>query len=100
MLLHYSNNLNATQIYDKYLNPKFRSEIFNFYYNRQGWSSTQHDANKHFSDTTNGITVINSNGSDTNTFRWNQITKGANSSSGYITLIVLYSVWVKQLQIV
>ena len=80
------NNLNATQIFDKHIKPLLsHPEIFNFYYNRQGWSSTQHDANKHFSDTTNGITVINSNGSDTNTFRWNQITKGANSSSGYIT---------------
>ena len=80
------NNLSATQIYDKHLKPFLsHPEIFNFYYNRQGWSSTTHNAFKDFTDTTQNITVINSNGTDANTFRWNQITKGNNSCSGYIT---------------
>ena len=79
-------SLNGFQIYDRYLKPLFcNPEIFNFYYNRHGWESTIHDANTDFSDTSNGITVLNNDGSETNVYRWNQITKGSGSCSGYIT---------------
>jgi len=79
-------SLTGYQIYDQYLKPLFcNPEIFNFYYNRHGWESTTHDAKTDFSDTSNGITVLNNDGSETNVYRWNQITKGSGSCSGYIT---------------
>ena len=79
--------LNGTQIYDKYIKPRLADpEIFNFYYNRQGYSSTTYDAHKHFTNTTDGINFFNNDGTANNVYRWNQITKGSGSCSGYITL--------------
>ena len=81
------SSLNGTQIYDKHVKPLLSDpEIFNFYYNRQGYASTTHNAFTDFNDTTNGITFFNSNNSEQNVYRWNQITKGSGSCSGYITL--------------
>ena len=80
-------SLNGTQVYDKYIKPKLADpEIFNFYYNRQGYASTTYDAFKDYNNTTANITFFNSDGTDNNVYRWNQITKGSGSCSGYITL--------------
>ena len=59
------------------------AEVSNFYYNRQGYSSTTNDALTDFTDTTDGITYLGT--SDANVFRWTQVTKGSNGSSGYLT---------------
>ncbi len=78
--------LTGTQIYDKYIKPMLSDpEVFNFYYNRQGYSSATHDAKYDFNDTTTGITFLNNDGSESNVYRWNQITKGSNSCSGFIS---------------
>lgn len=80
------SSLTGAQIYDKYVKPMLGDpEIFNFYYNRQGWENTTFNAFKDFNNTTDGITVLNTDGSETNVFRWSQITKGSDSCSGYIT---------------
>ena len=61
-------------------------ELKNFYYNRQGYTSTGYNSQSDFNNTTDGITVVNSTLNDeTNVFRWNQVTKGANGCSGYFT---------------
>lgn len=79
-------SLNGTQIYDKFVKPVLADpEIFNFYYNRQGYSSATHNAFKDFNDTTDGIVFFNNDGTDNNVYRWNQITKGSGTCSGYIT---------------
>lgn len=79
--------LNGTQIYDKYIKPRLADpEIFNFYYNRQGYSGVTYDSHKDFNNTRENITFFNSDGSSNNVYRWNQITKGSGSCSGYITL--------------
>ena len=42
-----STPLNGTQIYDKYIKPRLADpEIFNFYYNRQGYSGVTYDPTK------------------------------------------------------
>ena len=80
------SSLTGTQIYDKYIKPMLADpEIFNFYYSRQGWSSTTHDAKYDFNNTIDGITFFNSSGTETNVFRWNQITRGSDGCSGYFT---------------
>ena len=78
------NNLTGDAIYNKYIKPLLANpEVSNFYYNRHGYSSTTHNANTDFSDTTSGITYLGT--SDTNVFRWTQVTKAANGCSGYFT---------------
>ena len=86
-LVSLPNNLTGRQIFNKYLKPMLSNpELFNFYYSRQGYSSSTHNAFQDFNDTTVGITVLNSTQTDeTNVFRFNQITKGSNGCSGYIT---------------
>ena len=78
------SSLSGTSIFNKYIKPMLsHAEVSNFYYNRQGYSSTTNDALTDFTDTTDGITYLGT--SDANVFRWTQVTKGSNGSSGYLT---------------
>lgn len=78
------SNLTGTSIYNKYIKPLLdHSELNNFYYNRHGYSNAAYVALTDFTDTTTGITYLGT--PDTNTFRWTQVTSGANGCSGYFT---------------
>ncbi len=84
---------NAEQIYQRFLKPILDNpEVKNFYYNRHTYSGTHNGATS-FSDTNAGITVLNSNGTENNVFRWNQVSKSSNTSTGYIT----YNAFVQRL---
>ena len=87
-LITLPNTLTSEQLYNKYILPLLSNEeLKNFYYNRQGYSSAGYSPTTDFNDTTDSITSVNATTNDeTNVFRWNQITKGATSSSGYFTL--------------
>ena len=81
------SSLNGEQIYKTYIKPLLSNpEVKNFYYNRHGYTASSYSSVSDFSNTTDGITVVNSTVNDiTNVFRWNQITKGSNGCSGYFT---------------
>ena len=81
------SNLNSEQTYSRYITPLLDNpEVKNFFYDRQyyGPSGAYAPADQ-YTDTTSNITYYNADGSALNTLRWNQSTKGANTSSGYIT---------------
>lgn len=86
-LISMPSTLTGAQIYDLHIKPLLSNpELKNFYYNRQGYTSSGYNSQSDFNNTTDGITVVNSTLNDeTNVFRWNQITKGANGCSGYFT---------------
>jgi len=81
------SSLTGEQIYKTYIKPLLANqEVKNFYYNRHGYTASSYNSNTDFSNTTSGITIVNSTTNDiTNVFRWNQITKGSNGCSGYFT---------------
>tara|TARA_R110000868_G_scaffold115478_3_gene308346 strand:- start:23183 stop:26713 length:3531 start_codon:yes stop_codon:yes gene_type:complete len=82
------NNVNAEEMYQRYIRPILNNpEVKNFYYHRHFYGPTgSFDANTQFSDTTSGLTYFTGSAVDTGTYRWNQVTKGYNTSTGYITL--------------
>ncbi len=84
-VINLPTNLAGASIFNKFIKPLLANpEVSNFYYNRQGYSSTTHNAFTDFSDTTANIKYLGT--SDADTFRWTQVTKGANGCSGYFTL--------------
>ena len=88
-----SSGLNGEQIFNKYLMPQLSNpELKNFYYNRHNYEGTYTPATE-YSDTTAGIKFYNADGTDIDTFRWNQVTKGSNTCTGYIT----YNAFVQRL---
>lgn len=87
-LVSLPTSMNSEQIYQRYIRPILNNpEVKNFYYDRHFYGPIGlHDPNKEFSNTMSGLKYYNLDGSETDVYRWNQVTKGNNSSSGYITL--------------
>jgi len=84
---------NSEQIYQKYIKPILDNpEVKNFYYNRHTYSGSHIAANS-YSEASLGIIVTNTNGTEDNVFRWNQVSKSANTCTGYIT----YNAFVQRL---
>ena len=81
------NNLNAEELYQRYVRPVLNNpEVKNFYYHRHFYGPTgSYDANTQYSNTTSSLTYYTGSSSDLDTYRWNQVTKGSNTSTGYIT---------------
>jgi hypothetical protein len=81
------SNLNSEQIFQRYIRPILNNpEVKNFYYNRHYYGiNGAYNPNTQYSDTTDSLVFYTLDGSDTNTYRWNQVTKGHNTSTGYIT---------------
>jgi len=79
--------LNSEQKFSRYIKPLLDNpEVKNFYYDRQFYGPTgSANLTTQYSDTTSNIVYYNTDGSALNTFRWNQVTKGSNTSTGYIT---------------
>ena len=82
------NNLNSEELFQRYVKPVLNNpEVKNFYYHRHFYGpSGSFDVNSQYSDTTEDITYYTGSSSDLDTYRWNQVTKGSNTSTGYITL--------------
>jgi len=80
-------NLNSEQTYNKYIEPLLKNpEVKNFFYDRQFYGPDgAYAPTTQYTDTTANLVYYNADGSALNTLRWNQITKGSNTSSGYIT---------------
>lgn len=84
-VINLPTNLSGASVFNKFIKPMLSNpEVSNFYYNRHGYSTTTHNAQTDFTDTTNGIKYLGT--PDADTFRWTQVTKGANACSGYFTL--------------
>jgi hypothetical protein len=81
------NNLNAEELYQRYVRPVLNNpEVKNFYYHRHFYGPTgSYDPNVQYSDTTSSLIYFTGSTSDLGTYRWNQVTKGSNTSTGYIT---------------
>ena len=92
-LINLPTSNNSNQIYQKFLKPLLNNpELKNFYYNRHTYNGLHIAANS-YSEAGLGITVFNANNSEDGVFRWNQVTKGANTCTGYIT----YNAFVQRL---
>ena len=92
-LINLPTSNNSNQIYQKFLKPLLNNpELKNFYYNRHTYSGLHIAANS-YSEAGLGINVFNANNSEDGVFRWNQVTKGANTCTGYIT----YNAFVQRL---
>ena len=87
-LVSLPSTLSGQQIFDIHILPMLSNpELKNFYYMRQGYTNAGYSSLTDFDNTTANITVVNSTTNDeSNVYRWNQVTKGSNASSGYITL--------------
>jgi hypothetical protein len=82
-LISGSVGLNSEQIYSRYIKPQLSNpEVKNFYYNHHSYNGT-FTPSVQYTDADAGLTVVSSDG--TNVYRWNQVTKGANTCTGYIT---------------
>lgn len=81
------SNLNSEQKYRKHIAPLLSNpEVKNFFYDRQFYGpSGSYSPADQYTDTTANIVYYNASGTALNTLRWNQVTKGSNTSSGYIT---------------
>lgn len=81
------NNLNAEELYQRYLKPILNNpEVKNFYYHRHFYGpSGVYNPAAQYSNTTENLTYYTGSTSDVGTYRWNQVTKGSNTSTGYIT---------------
>jgi hypothetical protein len=86
-LINLPTNLNGEQVYQRFLRPLLNHpEVKNFYYDRQYYGPDQiYDDRYEYSDTTENLTFYTSDGSSTDVYRWNQVTKGNESCSGYVT---------------
>ena len=80
-------NLNSEQTYSRFIKPLLDNpEVKNFFYDRQYYGPDgAYAPASQYTNTTANIVYYNANGSATNAFRWNQVTKGANTSTGYLT---------------
>lgn len=79
---------NSEQIFQRFIRPILNNaEVKNFYYDKHNYGlPTEFDARFQFSNTADAITFeTHTNGTDTNTYRWNQVSKSNNTSTGYIT---------------
>ena len=81
------NNYSSEQTYDRFIKPLLNNpEIKNFYYHRHYYGTIgEYNSATQFSDTTDALTYFNEDQSVTNTYRWSQVSKGANTCTGYIT---------------
>jgi hypothetical protein len=87
-IINLPTTLNSEAVLQNYIQPLLiNSELKNLYYNKQfyGGAGTSYNSNNAFIDTTSGIVYYNTDLSDNNVFRWNQINKGSETSTGYIT---------------
>jgi len=86
-IINLPTTLNSEAIVQNFILPLLsNSELKNLYYNKQYYGGgSGYDSNTAFNDTTGAIIFYNSNGQSDNVFRWNQVNKGANTSTGYIT---------------
>ncbi len=80
-------NLNSEQTYSRFIKPLLDNpEVKNFFYDRQYYGPNgSYTPASQYTNTTANIVYYNTDGTATNTFRWNQVTKGANTSTGYLT---------------
>lgn len=80
-------NLNSEQTYSRYIKPLLDNpEVKNFFYDRQFYGPIgSYNPYTQYTNTTSNIVYFNADNSALNTFRWNQISKGSNTSTGYIT---------------
>ena len=80
-------NLNSEQTYSRYIKPLLDNpEVKNFFYDRQYYGPDgAYAPATQYTNTTANIVYYNANGSATDAFRWNQVTKGADTSTGYLT---------------
>ena len=80
-------NLNSEQTYSRFIKPLLDNpEVKNFFYDRQYYGpDSSYTPASQYTNTTANIVYYNTDGTATNTFRWNQVTKGANTSTGYLT---------------
>lgn len=89
-LVSLPTSFNAEQLYQRFIKPIFADpEVKNFYYHRHFYSSTAalfgFDGVTQYTDTNHGLTYYTEDGSFIDTYRWNQISKGNNNCTGYIT---------------
>jgi hypothetical protein len=78
--------LTPEQIFERHIKPLMSdSEVKNFYYDRHhyGLGTTAYNPYTQFSDTTDDL--VFSGAEETDAYRWNLVTSGNNSSSGYVT---------------
>jgi len=95
-LIGLPSSLTSEQIFNRHVAPLLNDpELTNFYFHRQFYGTNisldgavpgLYDAYQHYSNTTGLINFYNVNGSIDDVYRWNQITSGNSSSTGYITL--------------
>ena len=81
------NNMNSETMFQRYIRPLLNNpEVKNFYYHRHFYGPDgSYDSATQYSNTTTGLTYFTTDGTDTGTYRWNQVTKGNNTCTGYIT---------------
>lgn len=88
-LVSLPTSFNNEQIFQRYIKPILTNpELKNFFYDRHYYGAdveTAYNAAQHYTDATSSITYYNTDGSDTNAYRWNLVSKSNNSSTGYIT---------------
>lgn len=86
-LINLPTSYNAEQIYQRFLRQILgHSEVKNFYYHRHFYGPDEiYDSRYEYSDTTDGLLYFDENNNVYNIYRWNQITGGNDSCSGYIT---------------
>lgn len=79
--------LTPEQVYERNIRPLLSdSEVKNFYYDRHYYGNfSSYNPFIHYSDATDDLNVLNVDGTETDVYRWNQVTFGSDSSSGYIT---------------
>jgi hypothetical protein len=80
-------NLNSEQTYSRFIKPLLDNpEVKNFFYDRQYYGPDgSYTPASQYTNTTANIVYHNADGTPANTFRWNQVTKGGNTSTGYLT---------------
>lgn len=83
------NNMNSEQLFQRYVRPILNNpEVKNFYYHRHFYGPNGvFDPNIQYSDTADSLTYFVPNQEETDptgTYRWNQVSKGNNTSTGHI----------------
>lgn len=87
-LINLPTTLNSEQLFQRYIRTILdNAEVKNFYYERHNYGEpSTYNARYAYSNTADAINFATStNGTDTNTYRWNQVSKGSNTCTGYLT---------------
>ena len=81
-------NLNSEALYQQHIRPLLNNaEVKNFYYTRHYYGPLgNYNFTKEYTDTTSYITYVTSDNTETNVYRWNQVTKSHKTCTGNITL--------------